>query len=310
MACLRLSRRFSNGRRLANKSRGISLVGVLVIIGILALAVILLLPVTHNSRDTGYRQAMCKSNMDQTVTAAIAHEQARKAYPVGADPLTGHTGLTHLLPYLGAQVIFDAFNDIGFDKPITDKAFAGATELEPPIFCCPSDPASDFEFYVQGDRKYSRSNFVLCFGSGATWDNRSDEKSHGVWRVGARSASYYAKDGDSKTALISEVVADPGNGIAGIWSVASGGASGYTHSQTPINDVWSGSADGQFPNFGTKDSLQNEGGRAGSHHADLVNVAFVDAHVESISIDVNSAVWHAMGTAAGGDSELIPDRKL
>lgn len=293
--------RRSKTRKYGAQARdGFTLVELLVVIAIIGILVSMLLPVATSALESA-REANCKSNMDQVVTAMVSHETAKKAYPVGADSKTGHSGLTHLLPFLGSELAYGVFDKAGFENPITEGAFTQVTDVEVPIYVCPSDSAADGGvFSGSGDQLFSRSNIVMCFGGGTEWQSSSGGSTNegGIWRVNARSSSSLASDGSVTTAALSEVAADPVDGLYGIWSVSATGANGYTHSQVPRKGVVP-STETSLPAYA--DGLTFSGGRASSHHRDLVNVAFVDSHVESVESSVNPNVWSAMGTAAGGE---------
>ena len=277
---------------------GFTLVELLVVIAIIGILVGMLLPAATAAMETA-RELNCKSNMKQVSTAMTNHETDNKTYPVGADPETGHTGFTHLLQYLGMPVVFDAFRNIGFDNIISGDAFTQFSAVEAKIFLCASDGGSEGQTYKD---EYARSNFVMCFGSG----NWGDEATRGIWRVGSRSSSSYATDGSTTTATLSEVAADPTDKIYGVWVAAAGGASGYTHQGLPTQGPHPGDVT-TFPSYsasgeeGDAGALDGEGGTAGSFHRNLVNVAFVDGHVQRVASDINPTIWTAMGTANRGE---------
>ena len=172
--------------------RGVSLVGILVVIAVIGvvgiLVFVLLLATLFNQLETAHGVS-CKSNMKQVATAMTNHETDYKVYPVGADPLTGHTGFTHLLQYLGLPIAYDAFEKVGFDKVITGDDFSQISAATAQIYGCPSDPASQGQNYSNGGNEFGRSNYVMCFGSSATWGGTETNAAHkGIWRVGSRSS--------------------------------------------------------------------------------------------------------------------------
>lgn len=288
-------RRSLTQSRVPKTRAGFTLVELLVVIAIIGILVSMLLPVATSALETA-REGNCKSNMKQVATAMAAHEADYKTYPVGADPLTGHTGLNHLLQYLGHQNLFDSFKDIGFDQVLTDS-FGQLTAAEVKIYACASDPAADGGVYEVDSNIFSRSNIVMCFGSDNWGTDNANQK--GIWRLGARSSSSYAsKDGSTNTASLSEVAADPADGIDGMWIAAAGGASGYTHSTTPSTGVVGGYT---LPSWGDEAALDGETGQASSNHRGLVNVAYVDTHVDRVDENVALSVWEAMGTSQGGE---------
>jgi prepilin-type processing-associated H-X9-DG protein/prepilin-type N-terminal cleavage/methylation domain-containing protein len=184
--------------------------------------------------------------------------------------------------------------------------------------------------------EWSRSNFVVCAGvcklapqsleklqgplwkRGGTWKEPpippiSEFKSDGafVMEVGRKLSEF--TDGLSNTVLGSEVLTgmDGKNDVRGIWFFGFEGGAIYEHRFTPNASnpdfMVSGShCDPQPP-------LPDMPCRAGagessisyfsarSRHPGGVNVLFGDGHVEFITNDVDTMVWRAIATVAGGE---------
>lgn len=312
-------RRSQTRIRPASRRRGFTLVELLVVIAIIGILVGMLLPVASDALESA-RNTKCQSNLRQVMQAMIRHDTEIGYYPAGADSRTGHTGQAHLLQFLGAKPLYDS---IDFESDLANASATIGAQVE--IFLCASDSSED-SYYDPGsggddggsvggsngsaagasDGSYARSNFVLCFGSNQ-WgtDNRRER---GIWRLNAKSNSSRAGDGSTNTAAISEVAASTlPNGRAGMWAVAGGFSSGYTHQAKPQQGdntdlegipEYSG-ADSEVDNSNTP--LDGETGIASSNHKSAVNVAYVDGHVTDVDRDIDIGTWRAQGTAQGGE---------
>jgi len=313
-------RRSQTRIRPASRRRGFTLVELLVVIAIIGILVSMLLPVATDALESA-RKTKCQNNLRQVVTAMIQHETEKSFYPVGADSRTGHTGQAHLLQFLGSKNLFDS---IDFETDLANASATIGAQVE--IYLCASDTSEDSYFdsgtggddggSVGGsagsaaganDGSYARSNFVLCFGS-TNWGT-TNRRERGVWRLNAKSnSSRAAGDGAPNTAAISEVAAaTTPDGRAGMWAVAGGFSSGYTHQAKPqlgedgdLTGIpeYSG-ADSEVNNSSTP--LDSETGIASSNHKSAVNVGYVDGHVDEVDRDVDLGTWRAQGTAQGGE---------
>ena len=66
----------------SGRSRGFTLVELLVVITIIGMLIAMLLPAVNSARETA-RNAQCKNNMTQMGKAMLAHEQAQEIFPTG-----------------------------------------------------------------------------------------------------------------------------------------------------------------------------------------------------------------------------------
>ena len=117
--------------------RGIRIIEVMVVIGIIGMLIGLLLPVTRTAQ-AGRARAQCQSNMKEIGLALLAYEQERHALPpaytVDANGKPLHSWRTLILPYLGQESLYET---IDLSKPWNDPANAKARESSLSLFRCP-----------------------------------------------------------------------------------------------------------------------------------------------------------------------------
>jgi prepilin-type processing-associated H-X9-DG protein len=117
--------------------RGIRIIEVMVVIGIIGVLIGLLLPATRCDWPAA-RRAQCQSNMKNIVLALHAYEQQHHAIPpaytVDANGKPLHSWRTLILPYLENEELYQT---IDLSKPWNDPANAKARETPVSIYRCP-----------------------------------------------------------------------------------------------------------------------------------------------------------------------------
>lgn len=130
--------------RSGHRSKGFTLVELLVVIAIVGILIGLLLPAIQAAREAA-RRSNCSSNMRQLMLATQQFEQDKNRYP-GYHEAFGKLGNVYkigtwavaLLPYLEEEPLAEIWND-----PRTTLEWSPGQELftpRIPIFQCPSDP--------------------------------------------------------------------------------------------------------------------------------------------------------------------------
>ena len=147
----------------------------------------------------------------------------------------------------------------------------------------------------------------------------NDKRVQGGWKTGHKQGTKLVGDGVSRTMLLSEVIGyDSASDGRGVWSNASMGASVFTAKTTPNAD---GAVNKQnmdhIPICDTsipendpfklkcqkvRDAKAQFWAAARSGHAEGVNAAYCDTHVEFKSNQIDITVWQAIATANGSET--------
>lgn len=123
--------------------RGLALVELMVVIGVLSMLAALLLPALHTTREAA-RRVSCANNLHQIGIGLLGYHDAHGAFPVGC---TEHRSYVRggrqlawsarLLPFLEQAALYQRLNlDVAFDSP--KNAEAAAVVI--PVYLCPSNP--------------------------------------------------------------------------------------------------------------------------------------------------------------------------
>ena len=309
------------------RCRGVSLVEVLVVVGIVAVLAGLVLPAVMRAREAS-RRSVCASRLREVGHALHAVQSATGQFPMADErdmflqtprvtPLT-----VDLLPYLGRE-------------PTYDRYIAGEpVDAVVPAYLCPSDAASR--------RGRVRINTRFCTGRQPTWAiyYAADDRDAGPFFArnlsGLRPRDF--ADGLSHTAAASERIG--GNGAAG-----GGVGSDVLQLDLPNPTAYESSAFWQrtcadpadrirsvlfdpgsrFDALGYEHTLYNHvltpnpdfrdcavwgnADRIGAYaarsfHDGGVNLLAFDGAVSLVADSIDEAVWQARATVAGGELEL------
>ena len=192
--------------------RGVTLVEILVVVGLIAVLAGILLPSLQAARES-VRRTSCSNNLRQLGLALAAYESAKGRYPVGAESREWNgnrrfphqffrwSALAHLAPYFEEGRLF-ADLDLtvplftGFGSNAISNQNRAAVARSVPLFLCPSDrgrPVSPV---------FGPTNYAVCTGSGRA--GGTPFETDGLFFINSEIRSKNVSDGLSKTVAFSE----------------------------------------------------------------------------------------------------------
>ena len=195
--------------RTVTRSRGFTLVELLVVIGVIAVLVSLLLPAIQNAREAA-RRTSCRNNLRQIGLALHNYVDVNRCFPpafcVSREELQTETGASwsvhaRLLPYLEQAA---AYEMIDLDVDWHDQVDTGISFLKLPVYLCPSEPA-DHHRTRDGRPYVSPVSYAFNMGTWRVFD--PVRRQHGSGLFGVNSSLSFASiaDGTSNTLAASEV---------------------------------------------------------------------------------------------------------
>lgn len=156
------------------RTRGFTLVELLVVITIIGMLVSLLLPAIQSAREAGRRNT-CQNNMRNAVLALLNFEQNKKGFPGYAVPIQKANGrylaswVVPILPYLERNDLYQNWTNPVLDITAPANKLLLLSQLN--VLLCPSNPSPDL-----GDNPL---HFVVNTGSARTpSDNDQISGSH------------------------------------------------------------------------------------------------------------------------------------
>jgi prepilin-type N-terminal cleavage/methylation domain len=139
------------------KRTGFTLFELLTVLALLGLLFALLLPAVQKVREAASR-TQSANNLKHYGLACHIYHDTYQSFPPGVDS-NGFSALAHLLPFIEQN---NLFQQIDFNKPITDKANAAAAEVTIKICLNPQDPVQ-----LRGRRLEGQQDIVG--DRGASW---------------------------------------------------------------------------------------------------------------------------------------------
>jgi prepilin-type N-terminal cleavage/methylation domain-containing protein/prepilin-type processing-associated H-X9-DG protein len=197
-----------------SRSRGFTLVELLVVITIIGILIALLLPAVQAAREAA-RKSQCLNNIRQLGLAMHLHHDAKGAFPAGNGYKLPDLGWApYILPYIEGQNAQTLFNlRIGYSNP----GNATADRQQIPIFHCPSEPVWGLASccaYINGPAPYSNEQDVAMTSYSGVADhtttyfwNRVDGTPSGVLYADSHVRMADIRDGTSQTLMLAESVA-------------------------------------------------------------------------------------------------------
>ncbi len=312
----------------SSRSRGVTLVEVLVVLSIIALAASLLIPAIQSARRAAWR-ATCSNNLRQIGIALHAYTETHNCLPKGYNG-EGYSLFAMLLPNLEQGAIY---NSINFSRQapfigIKKSANFTAAFSELSVLLCPADASNH-------QRSSNHTNYAGNGGYDRLVPNAkglfSESTPDLLTSVGMQSIL----DGTTQTAAVGEwVVGGPRrlerNPLATVYNLPliSGSSifNTFANQCTDLDEKITAQVSARHCRWicgGFGDTLYNHillpnqhtclnGGHvnsgifpSSSFHNGGINVLFADGHVDLKKSSISASVWRALGTRSG--QEILSD---
>jgi prepilin-type N-terminal cleavage/methylation domain-containing protein/prepilin-type processing-associated H-X9-DG protein len=324
----------SNSKDSIHRSRGFTIIEVLVVITVIGILVALLLPALQQASEAS-RNIQCRNNLKQIGLALNQYETTFYAYPFGVGgggPPGGEprwSAQSQILAYMDQRLVFDAMNFSGvpwLHDPVYSPMNRTALKTEISTYLCPSDAT-----FPRDPLGMAANSYRACAGTlpmnlekDYTTPTRKG-KNNGVFWYQSAVRQAEIRDGLSNTAFFSER-------CIGTYQM-SDPLSGYYKARNSINACISASLPGvrffqdQFElsgeRWGDGDDFytryhhilppqsnscllgcaQDYGCpnviTATSRHRSGVNILLGDGSVRFVNRSVSATIWTALGTING-----------
>lgn len=331
--CYALS--FQQSRKPA-KSSGFTLVELLVSVAIIALLMALILPAVQAARESA-RTVDCKNRLRQIALALHGYHTARNTFPAGIEikppgdclkfeSREGANWLISILPYIEEQAVFGQYRGNYFNEAPENEAVRTASVS---LYSCPGDELAGQKIvpslgpiapsiyvnlpYMTGSYRgvSGASAGMLFYDSVTSGDNSKVTKIRGVLHAArtGRESSDCEKittiaDGTSNTLMVGESVTSSNPGMHTLWAYS---FSFYTLSAiTPQDRTLLGDYEKCQSTWGLGGNLPCQRGW-GSSHPRLLNFAYADGSVRSLTDLTDLQALVQMATIQGGETQASPE---
>jgi len=318
--------------------RGFTLIELLVVIAIIAVLIGLLLPAVQKVREAAAR-IQCQNNLKQMGLALHSYHDVNQTFPWGHQDSNNFYSLpwaVYILPYMEQENLYRLFDT---RKMFIDPANQGPqAQTRVAVYCCPSSPSNGKVFTdswtapaeadVNISWTVSASDYACTGGVVGSYVDKFYSGGYGNGDGVMQDNKPYSipqiTDGTSNTFLVGENGGGPdlyarGRLIATAPNYAGapsgfGGVEGHAWADSFNGEVWSGRGmdfatgmDGSGRGLGNPNTCilncNNSGANHGgwySFHPGMVNFAFADGSVRSISDSTSGKIVLELITATSG----------
>ena len=292
------------------RTRGFTLVELLVVITIIGILIGLLLPAVNMAVENA-RQNTCKNNIRQLALGCVTFESKKERFPgytnamaIGNNNYLRTPWTVEVLPYIERQDVYDRW-----------LANAPSTTPFIEMMTCPTDPPDNnsgpYNSYV-ANAGYAKFNLAPPVGSAS--DVEKEAVANGIFHnyfpgmngstpiKGPAVAATQIKDGLTNTLLLSE------NVQATTWNACSQSGSSPATDKRDTVFVWHNAENTDRRINGNVRTASNTAAngnadyaRPGSYHSGLAIVAFADGHVTTLKQDLPYHVYVQLMTTRHTD---------
>lgn len=303
---------------------------VITIIGIL---VALLLPAVQQAREAA-RRAECQNNLKQIALAVRSYNTAHGMFPPGSVHTAGNTSPQNafmnwgiaILPFVEQQNLFDLYDPTKYNTH-PDNLPVLRTKLS--VMQCPTDPKKGKllvptqvpsvgpEGIATGSykgnmgRRWTSNNGFFDYPpyynhSQRTQDKRGIFHMVGIGQLGQVTEAHI-RDGTSSTLLVGEYHTVESDFLKSTGTAFWASTHSFHNEACPQPEGLHRIADyDQCMDITGNHHFRCNRNFASLHASNLINFAYCDGHVGSISPNIDGQLYQALGTIDGGENVQAP----